>query len=1697
MAMAYPLDTPDRVLKRVQRLEDMELPSLPSFQHDDIDYDSMSNTESNRDEYKRNHHSFEQDMTHDDMATPHPLRQATLPTSTSTMTGGTTHSADSFSTASGSPFPPLASHREGTPSPYAPATALTSTPQSKFGGSMTRSMGRSTSDYPATASSRPSRHERTQSGTASLGSSNQTASRRERWQTPGEMSGSFSGEYIPDGIEMGSEKSVPLNDRSQASYDFSHSQTLPELPEVSSILDRPEETPVTRRLSSSNHILSDRPKKRGPSVAMHQLEAVPQTPNDFSPPMTPKVTASQPAITSALHIPQGDRIPSLSRSEVSATDTSGPATTPEGPNRNVSMVTPRPDSHQEYEITGQNHLNDRSGEEEDHEENPTMEYHEEYEYTPQDNDESNGHHQTYASPAKSTATHSPSAQMYTPSAASYPGTARNRSSHHSNYDSPAHTSTVLHDITNSVQNSSPAPFTPTPAGYPNKNEEITTPRAPLNDAERRKSHILAVLGSSDGPQSRVLRPSFRGTPHPLRRVSTAPDTESIAEEGSDFGRSQRSSRMGETPRSQSHLLAAEHSVNESFVSVASSADLTSDKRASHLHSRLSRGNTSFPTMLLPTNPSSSPGGGSLKGLSDQRADGIKIHKHLNAMNKQLLETNAELAREAEAWRDEVDRLRDMLQEHGIEVEDVDVLANANVQSTSASISQQLPEWPIASPSGRNSTTKGDHSDLISQLSSVGAQKNRPPSGKTSHPAQDLLDGLSPEEHAAVMQEMAERLEMLEDGLDEKDQVIADLEQRLDEAKQAGGFPGEQDPSQEKVEEELRAQLEQAEQARIALHEEFSQKTEQHAKRFGEICSGFEAQVRGLEQELAVARADAERLRTERTRLESLSSAAGPESDRDSELRKRVLDLEVELGVARVDIRKRMTEVENLKHHSTQLLQEKEALMLRAERSEEEVADLKSRLSNAENLDSRATGATDYLDVMKVELKAACEAQADAEDQVAHLQEEVETAQKTTARQESAIEELAQVISDLEADLAAAAQDTSRAHEQVEDELRAAQQELQGANERLADKESEIEMLMGRLEVANIATQALQTSQRRSTSPTSPVTPITKTPGQAAIAHGNPDSFVAAMEERLDEAYKEIGRLKHELGATPQRKSAIQVRDARIQALEREKAALADRLASARSATTLSTPIPEGVQHAESPFKRATPFVHRAIASLKTPKTPGPIRELSWLQTTIGDVNEPVLQAQLEYLQHELEDANHQLDSNFSRLESAGLGAIALAEKLAAAEEKIGELEDEIRTLIQRNKASLALVSAQREERERDAEGRLQKALSAVHEQMEELKSDIASERSRLQRDNGRLQDLVSEMRLKSKAESDSFRAEIERIAEDTETSLKTARDDLHAVTRQRDALKQDLQASQTKVSQLERELADERRAYDSLSRRNAQATQSMASQAELARKGEVAASIQAELDQARAETGRLERLLSQRSHSLQEAEARLTQMRTERETVMRELEDFERDLQAQRMESKAFGTQLQALKHKQSITAENHRAELVDLERELRDARDKERRTASELAEVRSRYKQIETWRLEHQCDSGISEALTDQKARFKSQSRELATQIRYLKAKFTRESTFRNALSMQKRYLLLLVGGMSLDQQATLKAIAQMGYPAPEPVKKRKSLRSVGLAVLSIIRARNTAKQWRAEVDLKSQAVAAHSERRRVSART
>lgn len=298
-----------------------------------------------------------------------------------------------------------------------------------------------------------------------------------------------------------------------------------------------------------------------------------------------------------------NRIPSLTRSEVSGTDQE--ATTPESHERIVNMTT-----SQRHDVTD---VTSRSMDE-THDTNHI---------------EHTRHAEGHAKPP------STSSQTVTPAVMRYmdtPDTAVRAAA------TPFGVGAALRDVTRRHANYTAVPRTPfTPSVDYHK-----TPRAALDDAERRKNHVLSVLATSTLPSR-----TKRFTPHPRRHVSVGPAAESISEE----------SLLGIKADDESR------SINESFISIASSQDLTPDRRGSRAFGQ--RANTSVPNILYSGAVTTSPGVSHL----DSRPDTVKIQKHLNMMNQQLLDNNADLAREAEEWRSECTRLIGIMREAGIQIDD--------------------------------------------------------------------------------------------------------------------------------------------------------------------------------------------------------------------------------------------------------------------------------------------------------------------------------------------------------------------------------------------------------------------------------------------------------------------------------------------------------------------------------------------------------------------------------------------------------------------------------------------------------------------------------------------------------------------------------------------------------------------------------------------------------------------------------------------------------------------------------------------------------------------------------------------------------------------------------------------------------------------------------------------------------------------
>jgi hypothetical protein len=936
------------------------------------------------------------------------------------------------------------------------------------------------------------------SGTTDLGSSQK--SELERWQTPLELSRSFSIDEIPL-------QEVSANELEQAS---------------------PGPTPLTRRLSEGNVVL-DRRGKRATSNSFLPLHSIREV--RIPSPIESVVDTPQrsPLTTSPhLEVEQKERVPSLSRSEISGDETDHAATTPEGPSRNPQVATPTGRGGVTVPASARR-INWNELVQEEHTDG------EDYTIEEETDAEQENEQESIAMPSLGSLLVSDSpAKAQTP-AISTPGygrlEARNQSPAYMDYQATPR-AIPLNDVPSAQNTPAQTPYTPA------KFSDVMTPRPGLSDAERRKNHVLAVL--STGPSSRI-RP-VRGTPHPLRRVSAAPTTESILEDSM----TEQGQSPAPTIRDRSQTQEPSYvSANESFVSIASSADLTSDRRATTHTNGFVRANTSFPTILLPTNHIGGSPGVSGRIGSESRADGIKIHKHLNAMNKQLLDANADLAREAEAWRGEVERLMGLLQDAGIEVDEVDIAAQVGNTSERHHLAVPLQDTTTA-----NLTGEARSELLDAHLSATRRRRSMTPEEGSA--GASMSQQLSPQEQEAILEEMAQRLEELEEGLNEKDQLIAELEQRI-----AAGAPADTSTGDLLAEvEELRQRLQDAEEARVKLHSDFAVKTEQHAKQFGEICADFEGQVKALEEELARSKED----------LQAATAQNGPtvvHPEAGEELQAKVDDLEAKLEKVQQQRQADEAEIAKLQQRIDADLTRHRELVVKAEDAESRLLEVQERIDEADE-------AVAELDELRARLEELERERDDPSgEQPTGSNQDLEHAVATRDQQ---LHELSEHVKQLEAELEAVEKEDKQVERDLLDEVDRLNALVAESNDLLASKEAELESARAKADVSS----------------------------------GSMDEqdAVHAMEAHLEEAYREIGRLKQQISGSPHLKNTLEVRDARIQALEREKGALLDRLAGIRE----NSPGVAGMMAAASPFK-ATPFVNKAIASLRMPKTPGSIQEV--------------------------------------------------------------------------------------------------------------------------------------------------------------------------------------------------------------------------------------------------------------------------------------------------------------------------------------------------------------------------------------------------------------------------------------------------------------------------------------------------------
>ncbi|KAH9927002.1 uncharacterized protein B0H18DRAFT_306413 [Fomitopsis serialis] len=1308
----------------------------------------------------------------------------------------------------------------------------------------------------------------------------------------------------------------------------------------------------------------------------------------------------------------------------------------------------------------------------------------------------------------------------------------------------------------SVAFSSPAPsaiFTPTPAFQPRPRARfapapaLTTPRPVQYDTQdatttehegdtlatpsaHKRSFLLSVINSTARPRINHtphpyragngvpgpatpgvdLQAAFAGvTPrprtqlrprlsHPLAQASTAP-----SDSGSSGPESISDAQAHSPIASGSESPYDSNADRVSFVSTASSQDLTTHARA----------NASFDPVM---------------GLGDRghgvgRFNAGKLNHYLHGLNRRLQEENETL----------VFRLRTYEEKYG---------------------KGGMTEQP-----SMVGTPQQSEQSMSSRRSSAGRRVSAGPS---------LGLGDVPEEAEVWLEEKA----ALQDELDELKEELQQRAATLQEAEAA---------------------LEQEKSKRARDKQAFEERILQVDKGVSDIVRGLEDKLGDAEgRAQAAERARAAVVKDMERRVDALMAENELLEDRVQKAEQaleggRELGAEVNVAYERVsqltgDLRNAKQQIKELEVEvmssdgkiddlEGKLQKEREA----RNTQENELSTKKSELDDALN---HINQLTEDLDKAHKDLHAAeayiAQLDSDAETAVTHienLEAQLSTAQDRMAATDEAAEQDELEINRLSGEAKHAA------------ELgRQMQQALEAAETRIVAKEQEIASLRAALTSAE---RAAEREKERSRSKSM----ITQSDSSQELR-----ADVEALEEELVTAHKEIARLKTLISQSPARKAINKAKDAKIELLEREKADLLERLKTSKANMSLhGTPSKVVNGSGLSPL-------HRQLLAFKSPKTPGgPLRDLSWLQTTMNDHSAAPLVAEIARLQQELDRANHSIDDKLDQLEDAGLGVVGLTRQLEDARERIVTLEDELARLSRKDgrlqrrlhkvrclkcrakvdlrglvaasagdessileESHMSLISEPPTPPTRTSEA-LRTQVQHINAQLASMKQQWENEKSQLLGENAVLQDaanrLNTEVRdtkreLKRLADTgkagESARASVQedldhakRVIDELENELTAERARLRTLSTEQSRVQREKEQVAYQLRRTESDMSDVRGQLQTLKQENQQLSNQLSSNSVAEQKarlleskvsenaetigqlrqersllaaehkdlqrryskvaehmnqvrGEHAASQvshderRLQLDLRLLEIDELRRAISTQADELLRAENERNRIAAEKSDVVHSVAALEADLQRVRRDAEMFGRDLKLLRTQKDRLEEERRIEQEKADRAQKQAQSQIRVLKGELDSQKEKARTAAEKLQKHVCVADAGQ-LKDLHEQHKDECRGLIIQIRYLKAKFTRESGLRSDLGYQKHYLLVLLAHYEKTEQRILAAIARIGFPAEgPPIKaKRRTLRSVAISITFIARLRRAADAWREQYAAKAPIAAALSE--------
>ncbi|KAG7445045.1 uncharacterized protein BT62DRAFT_206857 [Guyanagaster necrorhizus] len=420
----------------------------------------------------------------------------------------------------------------------------------------------------------------------------------------------------------------------------------------------------------------------------------------------------------------------------------------------------------------------------------------------------------------------------------------------------------------------------------------------------------------------------------------------------------------------------------------------------------------------------------------------------------------------------------------------------------------------------------------------------------------------------------------------------------------------------------------------------------------------------------------------------------------------------------------------------------------------------------------------------------------------------------------------------------------------------------------------------------------------------------------------------------------------------------------------------------------------------------------------------------------------------EQLQGEKEEA-----TKISQTEKAGQKIRSdVQADLDKAKRTISELEAELKS--ERAQLRMLAVEQARVGHERDN----------IILQLQRTETDMEDVRQHLQKYKKENHDMETELRQNANAEQKARLLE-NRVTENTET--------IEQLRQERALLVADHKALQTRFSEISEHanrLRDEH-AASQISHDNR---------------------IQ-QLDLHMTEIDDLRRALSNQGEELQRVETEKNRISAERSEVSRTVAVLEADLKRVKQDAEAFGRDLKLLRSEKDRAEAKQKDELARAERAKKQAQTQVRLLTEQLDAQKAKVARAKEQMEQHACTID-EQQLSAIKLQHNKECKGLIVQIRYLKAKYIRESNMRLDLVYQKQYLMILLGKMENSEKTIFAAISRIGFPVepPSPPAKHRKFKTIAQMLVFLSRVRRASAEWQKQCESKEAIAAALQDMRR-----